>query len=261
MANPTTNVPVTKVPYAQTKVKWALPVSADTYQVGEMIGKRNSDGLGQHFDDTQYLTFLGINASSPRLVITTDLPQQAVEIDIDRPRLFSMPLATGTASRLTDINKPVFAVNSGAVQLGAAGLTYANLVGFVADVLTSAPEAMTGTSVLITPQWAVGRQTYLRVLTAPATGGHTYGDEAINALIIVPATAAETITLPPVADTMPGDEITFLNTAGAHVVTLQGNASEDINGSNTYAMSGTQYGAAVLTSIGTAWIVTNGKVL
>jgi hypothetical protein len=262
VANPTNIVPGVRVPFGDTHNYWPIPSAADIYFPGELIGKRDSDGMAQHCDDTQALTFVGVNTTTPRFVVTTDLPANTLFLRTDRPRLFSMPLASGAASRLTDINKPVYAVDSGHVQLGSAGLVFANLIGYVADVLTAKPEDVTGTSVLIEPQYAVGRMDYARALTAPATGGKTYGNEAINAVIFVPNTAAETLTLPPIANTMPNDTITVIKTtAAAFAVTLKGNAAETINGANTYATTSGQFASAVLLSDGTQWIVTNGKVL
>lgn len=266
MANPTSIVPVRRQKFNDPFVHWPVPVgSADTYYPGEMIGLRRSDGMAQHFDDTQSLIFLGI-FPGPRKFITADLPQSACVLEkIEREYRISMPLASGTASRLTDLGKPVFAADSGHVQTNPKTLSFANLVGTISDVVPSDgnPWTMTGSSVWIEPLFWNQEHHPTPVFVAPATGGKTYGPEIINSVVLVPNTAAETLVLPAVANTQPGDTITFIKTnAAVFAVTIQGNGAENINGANTYATGTGNFATVTLISDGTQWIAMSvGKVV
>lgn len=69
-----------------------------------------------------------------------------------------------------------------------------------------------------------------------------------------------TVTLPPAAVSN-GVWFTFVKTsAAASAVTLDGNASETINGSTTYASIDAQYDAATIVCNGTAWFISDAKI-
>ncbi len=102
--------------------------------------------------------------------------------------------------------------------------------------------AITGTSLVTTGNLNVQVQT----LTTTATVGGT------GSIFIVDGTSAIfTVTLPAAAASTNLVYI-FIKKDSAHNVTIKGNASENINGSNTSVMS-SQYGALRLVCDGTQW--------
>ena len=260
MSNATTIVPVARVNYNDTDNYWPIPSTAGTYYPGAMLGVLATDGKAYKFDDTQALIFLGINTTSPRKVIDATTPSADLFLRYGRPRLFSMPIASGTPSRLTDIGKPVYATDDNHVTTSPNALNYANLVGYVADILPTNPTDTTtssGGSYLIVPAYVgAGRLDFSGLLVGPATGGKTYGIESLNKIIELPNTAAQAITLPAISSTVAGDTITFIKTtAAAYANTLTAAGTDTINGAATYAMGTAQYSLAELISDGTQWLV------
>jgi hypothetical protein len=149
MANPTAQVQSVVVPFSDEAKKWAVASTADTYYTGEMIGARRDTGVAFHFDDTTPMRFLGL-MRGPRKLIQSDTPASSLFIEYMRPRFFSMPLLSGTASRLTDLGKPCYAADSGHVQLTPGSLANSNFCGTVYDILSGSPLDMSAaTSVLI----------------------------------------------------------------------------------------------------------------
>ena len=258
MPNPTTAVQSMNKRVDDIKKYVQFPIAADTYVLQEMIGRRASDSNAYHFDDTAPMTFLGLFAE-PTWKPTTDLPSSGFQKPVWRHPEFSMPLYSGTASRVTDIGKPVYAVNSGAVTLSPLSTTYANLVGYVADVYVSDPGTLTGSSVWITPVYFSGRDNYRGVVVAPATGGATYATEVFNKVVEVPNTAAETITLPAVSTSSAGDRVILIKTtAAAFAVTIAPNGTDTINGVNaSVILAGVQWARIELYSDGAQWIISS----
>ena len=256
MANPTTAVQSMSKKVDDTKKYVQFPQAADVYVLQEMIGRRATDNNAYHFDDSSPMTFLGLFAE-PTWKPTTDLPASGFQKPIWRHPEFSMPLYSGTASRITDIGKAVYAVNSGAVTLNPLITTNANLVGYVSDVYVSDPGTLTGSSVWITPVYFSGRDNYKGVLVAPATGGATYATEILNRVVEVPNTAAETITLPAVSTSAAGDRVIVIKTtSAAFAVTIAPNGTDTINGANaSITLAGVQWARIELYSDGTQWII------
>src|ERR1051326_4561952 len=160
MANPTTKVPSTQWDYTDTKFYWPISKGNNpyTYQDGQMIGIINSTsgsftaGYATNMDDSRAMTFLGILSQHNFVVNEVGFADGDNRFRISRPYRFSMPLASGTASRATDIGKAVYAVDAGHVQIGTAGLSNSNYVGILVDVVgTGQPDALTGTEVWISP--------------------------------------------------------------------------------------------------------------
>jgi hypothetical protein len=258
MANPTSQVYTAKRDFLDTMDFFPITSANNpyTYQQGQMIG-RDTSGNATNMDDSQALVFLGILVNGHLLYdSTTPAPQR---FRVDRPRTFTMPLSSGTASNATDIGKVAYAVDAGHVTLNPIGasLNYCNPVGNVVRVRAANPDTISGVSeVELAPYEWDARQTYGGFLVAPATGGKTYGIEALNKIIEVPLTAAETFVLPAVANTMPGDRICFIKTGAdaTHAFTLQGNASENIDGANTKASNTAAYSALEVVSDGSQWL-------
>ncbi len=156
--------------YDDTNIYWPLiggATVATSYYENAMMGLR-SDGYAGKFDDTAALTFLGILVggqgvgSAPGYVQVDAADANGANIAvIKRPYRFRMPLSSGTASRLTDIGKPVYAVFDNAVTMDPTATSFANLVGYITDVLTGTfpdtnPTTLTGGYVEIVPAYNFG---------------------------------------------------------------------------------------------------------
>lgn len=138
MANPTKAVPRYVVPYTEEVIERDLAATNQTYYPTEMIGL-NSAGYATKFDDTDSLKFLGINAESVRIDVTSDHAAGDKRIKVERPRFFSMKIA---ACEITDVGKPVYVAYSDEVSFDPG--TYGNLVGHVVKIESA-------TEVLIEP--------------------------------------------------------------------------------------------------------------
>jgi hypothetical protein len=79
----------------------------------------------------------------------------------------------------------------------------------------------------------------------------------LDLFLTIPNTAARTLTLPAVASCTGRYFRIKKTTAAAFAVTLQGNASENIDQANTYATSTSQNAFVEIRSDGTQWIVTS----
>ena len=71
--------------------------------------------------------------------------------------------------------------------------------------------------------------------TVNTVAGTTYTATANDYVVILTNSAVKTVNLPPVATTQPGRVYQFICT-NTGVATLDGNASENINGATTFAM-------------------------
>jgi len=78
----------------------------------------------------------------------------------------------------------------------------------------------------------------------------------MNRVLLIGNTAARTLTLPPAATVRAGGWFRVVKTsAAAFAVTLDGNASETIDGATTLATMDAQYDTALLLCTGSEWIV------
>lgn len=258
MANPTTIVSSAKTHFEDTKRYWPLSGSyLKRYVPNQLMGMR-TDGYATDLDDAGSRMFLGLAVGiDGEMDSSTDAARSLL---IDKPKEFSFPLSSGSASKATALGKVAYAYDSGKVTLDPSGLTYANPVGEVVDVIASSftgnPATLTGSNVVIRPFWSTRDYAGKAVRFMAATGAQTITIFDLNKTIFVPNTAALTLTLPAVANTTPGDRLTFVKTsADAYAVTLDGNSSETIDGSTTLATMDAAYDTAILVSTGSEWIV------
>lgn len=83
----------------------------------------------------------------------------------------------------------------------------------------------------------------------------------VNRTLLIANTAARTLTLPAVATVRAGGWIRVVKTSSdAYAITLDGNSSETIDGSATYAAIDAQYDCALLVCTGSEWIILNRDV-
>lgn len=103
--------------------------------------------------------------------------------------------------------------------------------------------------------WGANGQTTSFNVTAPATG--TTVTASAKVLYLCDATAADITVSLPAASTAAGLTVGFKKTdASAHVITLDGNGSETIDGLTTQAIS-VRYGCLILECDGTGWNILN----
>lgn len=83
----------------------------------------------------------------------------------------------------------------------------------------------------------------------------------VNRTLLIANTAARTLTLPPVASVRAGGWLRVIKTsAAAAAVTLDGNASETIDGATTLATIDAIYDVAHLVCTGTEWVVVSRDI-
>lgn len=261
MANATARVPQGKTDYSDTCRDLPLPAPAakTTFWLGSMIGiivAGSDKGYAAKLDDTQELLFAGLNVgsrqgSAPSFVSETDHTDGQYSIIVDRPLLFEAVIASAS---LGDEGKKLYARYDNEVQFSDG--TYGNYVGRLFARISS-------TRVLIAPPWSPFHDmdgSWKSVMAAAATGTTTLTRAACNKIVLLPITAAKSIILPPVADCSPGDKILFIKTTTDLVTpTLDGNASETINGATTLALSQSQYASLELTTDGVEWFAPGGS--
>lgn len=243
MAAPSYKVPSYQTAPIDEVVEHLLPATAATYYPGEMIGL-DTNGYAVKFADAASVLFLGLNAESVDITVLSTDSAGDKRIKVRRPKEgFMMTIASAA---ITDVGKRCYAAYSNEVQYTTG--TYGNYCGTVKAYLSS-------TTVLIQPpQW--GEKPYGVARTMAATGTQSLTKFDLNKIILCPNTAAHTINLPAVADTQPGDTLTFVKTTtDAQAITLDGNASETIDGATTLATMDAYYDTACLVSNGTFWTV------
>lgn len=259
MANPTVQVKAVMLSYENGEINEIAQLATDvarTYQTGQMIGRR-SDGYAVDFDDSASLEFMGILFAPQFKVDTADVGVTR-QVRIYRGPYFALPLYTSSAGvALTGtgagaLGKLAYAYDSGKVTLDPTALTYANVVGRVVGIVPADPATFTSTMVLIQPLGP--RPGGQRTMAATGTQNITAFD--MNKKILCGNTAALSLILPAVALTNPGDELCFVKTStDAQIITLDGAASETINGLTTLTSMDAQYDTATLVTTGAAWVI------
>jgi hypothetical protein len=170
MSNATQKVLSSVSLYNDDRLKWFFvggATNSKQYVNGQMVGVPKTGakaGLVTDFDDTQALYFTGL-LDMPSLFtdISSTTADSAVEAFMKLPYLINMPLNSGTASRATDLGKPVYAVDNQSVTIVPTVTTYKNLVGWLWDIDSNTtpgamPAALTGPNVWIIPvQHAQGK--------------------------------------------------------------------------------------------------------
>ncbi len=256
MANATDRVAKGVVTVTDTgRQRSAETLSAATRFYHHAFIGTDSTGYYCKGDDTQAWLFAGVvkgDQGNPLLPAGT-AGDGTINLDILRPHSVETIL---TSVAVTDVGKPVYATFDNQVTLDPGATTYANLVGFVAEKVAAnialVELAYDGTA-------ANRRLQAAKVLAA--TGAQTLSKYDVGKVIIVPSTGAYALTLPPVADCPAGSVLTFVKTtSNAVILTVTGNAAENIDGSNTYSAIDAQYDCATLVSVGTAWVIVNRDI-
>lgn len=222
--------------------------TALTFRPNCLIG-REIGGYAVKLDDTANLRLIGQFAESVHKDILAADSDGANVWDVAQPRFFEAK-CNDTLTQAS-IGWPVYAKYDDEVSILPG--TYGNCVGFIKEIVTS-------TMVLIDPV------PYDKIIDPGYQGRRFLADAAYTLLvselgktIIMPNTTARTITLPALA-TVPlgaGYRIVKMGTDTA-IITLDGNASETINGATTNTQLATNYEGLELikaetTALGYEW--------
>lgn len=205
-------------------------------------------------DDTQAWIFAGVvtqDLGAPLLPAST-AGDGTANLRIQQPQRFELAI---TSIAVTDIGKPVYATFDQTGTLDPSATTYANLIGHVVDKVTT-------DIALVEPAYdgVAGNRRLGAVKVLAATGNQTLSKYDIGKTIIVPNTAALSITLPAVANAATGGRLQFVKTVDTNAATLDGADSEEIDAATTLATIDAIYDTAELVNTGTRWVVLNRDI-
>lgn len=239
--------------YAKRSVE---TLSAETtYYTGAFVGI-DETGYYCKGDDSQAWLFAGLvrgREGNPVLPAGT-AGDGTIDLDIYRPAFGEVALASVA---VTDIGRPVYATFDNAVVLAFGSTTYANLVGYVID------KAATSIAIIAFCYDGYGGNRRLGAAKRlAATGAQTLSKYDMGKTIFCANTAALTVTLPAVADVAAGSGFTIVkdHASDTNIITLDGNASETIDGATTLTTIDAAYDCATLVSNGSAWVITSRDI-
>lgn len=248
MANPTAQVPNAVAEWGDSKIRRPLVSTQQNYYKGEGIGM-NTSGYFTKFDDSASLLFDGV--ASDAWEQPAGASNGTYSLTVDRPFRFLLKMASVA---ITDAGRLVYALFSNEGTLNPASTTFANVYGVVDEFIDSTHAWIRPVSVAEAK--ALGAAKWLA-----ATGNQSVTKFDIGKKILIPNTAAYTITLPSVAEVSVGAELEFLKTTtDAQAATLDGAGSEEIDGATTLAAIDAAYDAARLVSTGVRWIVASRDI-
>lgn len=253
MANATARGRVGTTPFGPTVEKIGAISTAQQFYPNSMVG-RNSTGYLTKFDDAASLQFEGVFVgSSDAGLIPSGGSDGDILLDVAQERYITLAFSS---IAVTDIGKTVYASDD---QTGSlTGGTYANVIGTLVRRISAT------SGVVEVPCHGSARKANKELSatrTLAATGAQSLTKFDLNKTILLPNTAAYTVTLPAVADTQAGDRLHFVKTTSdAAAVTLDGASSETIDGATTLATIDAQFDCATLVSTGSAWVVENRDI-
>lgn len=225
-----------------------------TFYTHAMIGV-DTTGYYCKGDDTQSWIFAGLVRGREGNPVMPAAPagDAGHELDIHMPFAFELAVASVA---VTDIGKPVYAIDDQTGTLDASTRTYANLIGIVVERVASGIALVEPVYDGVAANVRCGAVKWLA-----ATGAQTLTKWDLGKTIFVPNTAALTVTLPAVASCPGGSRLTFVKTAAAaEIVTLDGSDAETIDGAATYTAIDAQYDCVTLVSTGSAWVIVNRDI-
>ncbi len=239
---------------------------------GAMIGLAVG-GYAAKFDDTQSLAFFGIVLSEenrggrqgPKIPtgdsVTGTAGDGTLDVELKQPKRFELSI---TSVAITDIGKTVYALDDQTGTLSSSATVYGNAIGTVVDLVYATNSASPVASIaLVEPcyKWPAANKELSAARVLVATGAQSLYRWDLGKTIIVPSTGAYALTLPAVATCPAGTGFTFVkNHAGAVILTVTGNAAENIDGANTYAAIDANYDCATIVSTGTEWVITSRDI-
>lgn len=253
MANAAAQVKSFQVRFDDEKTTRLLDAVVQDYFTNSLV-MLTASGFVQYCDDTQPGLFLGQVENDVTVSVLTGDVAGTRFLWVKRTKEgFSMKIAAAVA---TDVGRAVYARFNNEVTYGPpAGVTLVNynLVGHVKFVKSST-EVM-----IVPPPWAkqgIGGGLFV----SAASGAQTLSAFHLNKLIECPLAGALTMTLPPIAQTSVGDELTFKLTTAGQQLTLQGSGTDTVEFANSYSGMATAKGSMTyLVSDGSQWLL-KGKI-
>lgn len=252
MANATKRGNVATVPFGDYIAMRPLVNTAQTFYPNALVGLLTSGYLDK-MDDAASKQLSGVVGSIQQEVLSGGSNGDN-SLPVNEPRFVRM---TFSSIAVGDVGKTVYALDDQTGTLDPSATTYSNVLG----TLHQRESATVGVVDL-----AYGGKRANATLGAArvmaATGAQSLTKYDLNKTIFVPNTAALTLTLPAVADTQAGDTLKIVKShaSDTNAVTLDGNASETIDGGATLATLDAPYDTAELVSTGAAWIVRNRDI-
>ncbi len=202
-------------------------------------------------DDTQAWILGGVvrgDQGNPLLPAGT-AGDGTIDLDVEMPDEIVMDIS-GVA--VTDIGKTVYALDDQTGTLDFAATTHANVVGEVTEYIASGKARVRLAYDGVAANRRLGAAKRLA-----ATGTSTLSKYDAGKKIFCANTAAKQINLPAIAGVPAGREIEIFkdHASDANALTLAGDGSENIDGSNTLATLDAAWDVARLVSNGARWIV------
>lgn len=217
-----------------------------------MIGVGEAGYLAK-FDDTSPLLLFGVvtdnNGGGGWLLPAGTQGDGTLNLRCQQPKRIELAIS-GVA--VTDIGKTVYALYDQTGTLDYSATTYANVAGHVVDVVASGIALVELAYDGIAANARLGAAKRLA-----ATGAQTISKFDAGKIMFCGNTAALTLTLPPVADVPAGRWVKFVkdHASDTNAITLDGDGSENINGSTTVATMDAAYDTMTLVSNGTRWVI------
>lgn len=233
------------------RLPWGPPAASVTVYAGQAVLRDGNGNLSQ-CDDTGKGEFVGIVRAfvrsdvNPADLVQTNGLAGDKQFDIEQPRKFNALIAAAAAG---DEGRKVYWKFNNEVSYSPG--TNGNYAGWVWQVLDA-------THVIVACPWldrpvGGGMKSNLALSATAATVTLTKWD--VNRTFQLPATANQTVVLPPVAKCSSGDRLCFIYTGTLlRQMTLQGNAAELINGANTLLLGTAQYSRATVETDGVVWL-------
>lgn len=212
------------------------------------------DGYLAKLDDTAPLLFAGVvrGDQGNQLLPAGTAGAEELKLAIQMPYRFELAIASVA---VTDIGKPVYALDDQTGTLDYSATTYANLIGQVAEVVASG-------IALVEPAYdGLGAHVRLGAAKAlAATGAQTIQRWDMGKTLFCANTAALTLTLPSIAATPAGMPLTVVKSHASNTdaITIQRAGTDTFLGGGTSINSQDAAGDTVtLHHNGSVWIQRN----
>lgn len=257
MANATSNVKQGTIDFTQDGFEASsATLGAETSFYPNATLGWTTGGYLAKFDDTQSMILAGVvkEQHGVQVLPAGTAGDGTIELRGEKPRYLDITI---TSVAVTDIGKPVYALYDNQGTLDTAATTYGNVLGCLVGV----PATNVGRVELAYDGIAANARLGAARRMA-ATGAQTVTRFDIGKTVFCANSAALAITLPAIATIPQGGKIQFVkdHASDANAITLTGNSSDNIDGSNTLATMDAAWDCAELVSNNARWVVVNRDI-